>query len=164
MPFWLRVILTIIFTSPIMFASGFIINAISSSLFRLIPLGSSRYKTQYIPPAITSLITLIVGFIFLYYKNHVLASSMFLIFSAHLAALIPFFGNFLVPFLESYRNLQFIIWIVACLYFTYTLLYHYPLLAIIIGIICVLTLVLYLGFLKRLQRRFIKMLTKREEK
>jgi len=144
MSFGFRLILSIIFVWPVMLVSGFTLTAILSPIFRLIPLGYSRYKTQYIPWAISFLITFTLGLIFLFYKKHLLASGMFFISACCLNPLIPFFGNFLVPFLEIFRNIQFLFWIISGLYFCNVLLYQYPLLAICIVIVCILLFVLYI--------------------
>jgi len=136
MSFWVRLILSIIFTYPIIAVTGFTIALVLNPLFTLIPLGWDRCKTQYIPWATLSVITLILGVMFLYSRKHLWASGAFLISSSCFCQLIPFFGNFLVPFLESYRNFQFLFWIASGLYFCNVMLYQYPLLAIVIGVIC----------------------------
>lgn len=127
-----------------MLVSGFTLTAILSPIFHLIPLGYSRYKTQYIPWAISFLITFALGLIFLFNKEHLWASGMFFISACCLNPLIPFFGKFLVSFLGIFRNVQFLFWIVSGLYLCNVVLYQYPLLAIIIGIICLLLFVLYI--------------------
>jgi len=163
MPFWVRLILSIIFTSPIIVITGFTIALVFPLIFRLIPLGWNRYKTQYIPWAISSIITLILGVMFLYNKKHIWASGAFLISSSCLGPLIPFFGNFLVPFLESYRNLQFLFWIASGLYFCNVMLYQYPLLAIIIGVICSLLFVLYMVITVMIGKNAIKLLKDKKD-
>jgi hypothetical protein len=152
MPFWFQLILSIIFVYPIIVVSGLIITAVFTPLFNLIPLGFNRYKTQYIPWVMSFLITFILGFIFLYNKKHIGASGMFLISSCCLGPLIPFFGNFLVPFSESFRNVQFSFMIISSLYFCNAILYQYQLLAIGIGIICILLFALYIIFLRVLAK------------
>jgi len=158
MPFWVRLILSIIFTPPIIAITGFTIALVLNPLFRWIPLGWYRYKTQYIPWAISSMITLILGVMFLYSKKHLWASGAFLISSSCFCQLIPFFGNFLVPFLESYRNLQFLFWIASALYFCNVMLYQYPLSAIVVGIICSLIFVLYMVITVKFGKNVIKLL------
>lgn len=155
MSLWFRLILSIVFVLPIMAVSGFILPALLQPLFELIPLGFSRYKTQYIPWAILFFITFILGFIFLYNGNHIWASVMFLISSGCLNPLIPFFGNFLVPFLELFRNIQFLFWIISSLYFCSVMLYQYQLLTIGIGITCLLLFVLYLIIRRVLAKRLM---------
>ena len=163
MPFWLRLILSIIFVSPIIAVSGFTITFLLTPLFRAIPLGFSRYKTQYIPWVISFLITFILGFIFLYNKNHVWSSATFLISSACLNPLIPFFGNFLVPFLESYRNVQFLFWIASGLYFCNVMLYQYPLFAIFIGVICSLIFLSYMVIRMILAKQLVTFLKDKKD-
>jgi len=77
--------------------------------------------------------------------------------------LIPFFGNFLVPFLESYRNFQFLFWIASGLYFCNVMLYQYPLLAIVIGVICSLIFVLYMVITVMLGKNVIKLLKDKKD-
>lgn len=163
MPFWLRLIISIMFVFPIIAVSGFTITFLLTPLFRVIPLGYNRYKTQYIPWAISFLGTFILGFIFLYNKKHVWASATFLISSDCLNPLIPFFGNFLVPFLESYRNAQFLFWIASGLYFCNVMLYQYPLFGIFIGVICSLIFLSYMVIRMIFVKRLLTFLKDKED-
>ena len=155
MPFWFRLTLSIIFVFPTMVVSGFVTTSLLEPLFRLILPYHSRYKTRYIPWAISFFITFILGFIFLCNNEHIWASGIFLISSNCLGPLIPFFGNFLVPFLESFRNAQYLFWIISSFYFCNVMLYQYQLLAISIGIICLLLFASYMIIRKVITKRLI---------
>jgi hypothetical protein len=164
MPFGYRLILSIIFVWPLMLVSGLTLTAILSPIFRLIPLGYSRYKNQYIPWAISFLITFTLGLIFLFYKKHLWASGMLFVSACCLNPLIPFFGNFLVPFLETFRNVQFLFWIASGLYLCNVVVYQYPLLAIIIGIVCLLLFMLYITMRSIIVKRLMTSLESSDKK